>query len=314
MSRTKNKNSIFSGFPLPLFLNSASGLQAGQVLIITAISMVTLMGFTGLAIDAGYVYFHKARLQGAADAAALAIVNEYCLKAYSSIDGKPDSTSDPTFMGTVNAREIAERYVSMTEVDVAVEVSEQKNPRAIIVTCRKNLKSFFSRVFGFSVWKVSVISAAATAPACSIGFEDCPYETGGMRPVALVMPSKGLNPGDELTINIGPMGSVGNNAFLVTPQATANFQIIGRALDYGFQGKIDSGTPLFPITGFESSVISSLVNSTGKSMVLPVVGNSDAAPSVRGMGFVRLSLLGGKGNSLNARIEGILKPRPILVY
>ncbi len=50
--------------------------QSGSILIIGTISMFVLFGFMGLAIDAGYMYFHKRRMQTAADAGALAGAQE----------------------------------------------------------------------------------------------------------------------------------------------------------------------------------------------------------------------------------------------
>ena len=46
--------------------------QSGQILIGTAIAMVVLAGFAGLAIDMGTLRYQKRLQQSAADAAALA--------------------------------------------------------------------------------------------------------------------------------------------------------------------------------------------------------------------------------------------------
>jgi Flp pilus assembly protein TadG len=50
--------------------------ESGQVIIVTALCMVVLIGFVGLAVDVGYIQYEKRRLQSAADAAALAAALE----------------------------------------------------------------------------------------------------------------------------------------------------------------------------------------------------------------------------------------------
>ena len=50
--------------------------QGGSILIIGTVSIFVLFGFMGLAIDAGYMYFHKRRMQTAADSGALAGAQE----------------------------------------------------------------------------------------------------------------------------------------------------------------------------------------------------------------------------------------------
>ncbi len=46
--------------------------QQGSVLTLLAASMVMVAGFTALAVDAGYLYALRSKLQATADAAALA--------------------------------------------------------------------------------------------------------------------------------------------------------------------------------------------------------------------------------------------------
>ena len=46
--------------------------ESGQILILLAVGIVALLGFTALAIDGGAVFFDRRSAQNAADAAALA--------------------------------------------------------------------------------------------------------------------------------------------------------------------------------------------------------------------------------------------------
>ena len=53
--------------------------ENGQTLIYVALGMVVLLGFVALAIDVGYVYGERRRMQNAADAGALAGAHDLCL-------------------------------------------------------------------------------------------------------------------------------------------------------------------------------------------------------------------------------------------
>ena len=50
---------------------SRSDRCRGQVVMLTVLVFPVLLGFTGLALDAGYIYHVKRRMQTAADAGAL---------------------------------------------------------------------------------------------------------------------------------------------------------------------------------------------------------------------------------------------------
>jgi len=76
---------------LSLKLNNAR-TQRGIVLPLMAVSLVTLMGFMGLALDVGYVYMVRNELQDAADAAALAGAG----KLFSGSSSTPDFTGAST--------------------------------------------------------------------------------------------------------------------------------------------------------------------------------------------------------------------------
>ena len=50
--------------------------EAGQAVIFTAVAMVALMGFAGLAVDMGLMRYEKRAQQSAADGAAIAGADE----------------------------------------------------------------------------------------------------------------------------------------------------------------------------------------------------------------------------------------------
>src|SRR5271170_891495 len=50
--------------------------ERGSIAVVAAVSMVGLLGFTGMAIDVGYLQWTRVRIQDAADAAAMAALIE----------------------------------------------------------------------------------------------------------------------------------------------------------------------------------------------------------------------------------------------
>ena len=65
--------------------------QSGQAMIVLVACMLAVLGFTGLAVDAGHTYLTKRDVQNAADAAALAAGKQL----YGSLQTGPPSTSRP---------------------------------------------------------------------------------------------------------------------------------------------------------------------------------------------------------------------------
>ena len=80
------------------------GDRSGVVAILAALSMVSIVGFTGLAVDVGNVYYAQAKLQAAADAAALAGAQDInngsggtaisTANSYSAVSGQKNASSN----------------------------------------------------------------------------------------------------------------------------------------------------------------------------------------------------------------------------
>ncbi len=125
--------------------------EKGAVLIIIAVAMSVLMGFTALVTDVGYQYLIKAKLVNAIDSAVLAGVQEL--------------PADPLM-----ALEQAANYASLngllpSEYSFQVDVSN----RSIDGTATRPLNLFFARALGFNTTQVSVSSKARIAPIASTG-------------------------------------------------------------------------------------------------------------------------------------------------
>ena len=54
------------------FFSQVGAEESGQAIVIIAAALVVLIGFTGLAIDLGFVWFRQAQLKSIVDSAALA--------------------------------------------------------------------------------------------------------------------------------------------------------------------------------------------------------------------------------------------------
>ena len=57
----------------------------GQVLVVFALSLITLLGFAGLALDGGSTFAQRRSQQTAADMAALAAANDYLVNGSASL-------------------------------------------------------------------------------------------------------------------------------------------------------------------------------------------------------------------------------------
>ncbi len=86
-----------------LWRNKTASQQRGAVAVFVALSMSVMIGFAGLAMDAGRLYVHKSELQNAADACSLAAAKE--LICDTSVAG----TCSKTF---VQNAEIAGRFIA----------------------------------------------------------------------------------------------------------------------------------------------------------------------------------------------------------
>lgn len=140
--------------------------RSGVVAILVALSMVSLAGFTGLAVDVGNVYYAKSKLQASADAAALAGAQDINAGAggtaistatsYSAAAGQKNASSTLTATmasGYPKLKCLTSTGVSCTGPDSA---------NAIQVKQQATVPLYFGQVLGIGAWQ---ISATATAGA-----------------------------------------------------------------------------------------------------------------------------------------------------
>jgi uncharacterized membrane protein len=130
--------------------------QSGQILVLTSLAMVAIIGFAALAVDIGFMYSGRRRMQTAADAAAVAGATALrdgqsvtaSAKGGSSINGFTDGQSSVTV--TVNNPPAGGTYVG----------------NANYVDVKQPMPTYFLNVLGYSSLNVSAraVSGAVTGP------------------------------------------------------------------------------------------------------------------------------------------------------
>lgn len=120
--------------------------ESGQVLVLAALSLVVLIGFTGLTVDVGMAQYTRSKMQNAADAAALAGASELPTAGtaiitatdYAASNGAPDwiITATTPYAG---------------------------DPNKIEVVCAGESESFFTKVLGIEIGNVGARAVAERA-------------------------------------------------------------------------------------------------------------------------------------------------------
>jgi Flp pilus assembly protein TadG len=118
--------------------------QRGQVIPLVAVMLVVILGMAALAIDLGAGYFTKQQAQAAADAAALAAVQ--------------DLPSSPT-TATTQAQSYVSKNISGATTAITTPYNSASNE--IQVTVTKTSPSFFAGVLGLSPFKVTSTAVAS---------------------------------------------------------------------------------------------------------------------------------------------------------
>ncbi len=121
--------------------------QDGQALLQVALFMVVLLGFVALAVDAGYIYGERRRMQNAADAGALAGARELCF-------GDPAMASSTAWTYAVTRNGAHEADVIIQDYTVTVATRETAN-------------TFLAGIIGYASMEVNAIAAATCGEAKS---------------------------------------------------------------------------------------------------------------------------------------------------
>lgn len=132
--------------------------HAGQVLVVFALSLITLLGFAGLALDGGSTFAQKRAQQTAADMAALAGANDYL------VNGDPS-------IATTRAESVTQGN-GFTHASGGTTVTtdlDTSNGIAVTVTISSPHHNAMAGLLGMPTW---MVTTTATALA---GFPDTAY-------------------------------------------------------------------------------------------------------------------------------------------
>jgi hypothetical protein len=174
--------------------------ERGQTLVLGVILMVVLLGIGALTTDLGLAYWHKSKLQSAADAAALA-----------GVQVLPD---DPQ-----RARDLAAQWAAQNSIggsdglEVTVTSGLATND-TISVRVRRDSPAFLSRVLGFLNFDVRSKAVARVGSPTGLRY---------FVPFAVLESSLvGLQTGDPATIKYNQQDqSKGNSLLLDVPTSTS---------------------------------------------------------------------------------------------
>lgn len=124
--------------------------QRGTVVVLVALSMVSLLGFTALVTDAGLLYLAKTELANSVDAAALA-------------------GGQNLLIDRETAESTASEYAAQNGADAGeITVTVSDDAREITVTGRRTVNLFFARVLGHQTGEVRASATARVGPISSI--------------------------------------------------------------------------------------------------------------------------------------------------
>jgi Flp pilus assembly protein TadG len=129
--------------------------ERGVVGIMFAVMAIVLVGFTGMAIDVGYMRWQKSRLQGAASAAAMGALRELEL---SQTDLEAAGRNDAALNGFTNGQD--NTTVTINNPPTLGNYSGDSTAVEAIVT--KTVPTFFMRIFSRNSVNISVRAVART--------------------------------------------------------------------------------------------------------------------------------------------------------
>ncbi len=184
--------------------------QHGAVLVLTALSIVALIGFTALAVDGGYLYFRHTRLQDISDATAIATGIEL-------VNAKGNEGKKKTDAFDV-AVKYAERHglKASNKSGYSADIQWGSEPGRMIVSFPDNLskvmvqltldaETFYARALGTTSTPVGVTSIVQIGQANQ--------QQGNLIPVAFFWGEYKWYTQYKMTLSPGA-GSSGNFGFL----------------------------------------------------------------------------------------------------
>jgi Flp pilus assembly protein TadG len=149
--------------------------QRGSVLVYVSLSMVVLLGFAGLAIDTGQLFYCHRELQAATDAAALAgaedLPNATAVAtaiSYSALAGKKNANAN---LGTVAMVSGYPNPACLTALkNVGMPCIDPAHANAMQVKQTATIKPFLIGVLGFGSIQLTASSTASTRGSAAVPY------------------------------------------------------------------------------------------------------------------------------------------------
>lgn len=205
--------------------------EKGNVAILLSILMVALLGFSGMAIDAGVAFAERTKLSNALDSAVLA------------------GAQDLPF-GSAKAIETAQTYLRLNGIPLdAVTITVSPDERQIEIIGNEEVAHYFVKVLGIDSSNVSAVSKARIAPVKSV--------KGGIRPFAVE--DFPYVYGERITLKQGAGSSYNGNFGVVALGGTGSSVYENNAL-YGYQGTLVIGDYIPTEPGNMAGVSNTLKN------------------------------------------------------
>jgi hypothetical protein len=248
----------------PVLTNKHAGIRdsrAGQILILSGLSIFFLFGSMGLAVDLGYAFYVKQTAQAAADSAAMGAVN-YAYKSGHYTCGSNGvvcgtALSCPSPVGTVSTALLAgcayadsNGFANTGRQTVSVLANHTSvNGASTVYWAEATVTQTVSNFFGFAAGVTSqTVRASATAAIASIQPANaaCIYALNGFSDTGsgnLTTNSCGINVGGNFAYSgSGNITSTQINAFgNFTDSGSGNITASGSVLYHGSYSKTGSG-------------------------------------------------------------------------
>jgi Flp pilus assembly protein TadG len=152
-------------------LNQFNRAEEGQAIVLTTLAMVCVMGFLGLAIDAGLLFRDKVNLQKVADAAAVAGASQ--LPAGSNFTAVTLAAQDSAKQNGVT---------NGTNGTVTVSLGSTYHPGSVKVYVQQPEKTFFMSLFGSRTVNVGATAVAGVTQGdgCVFAMDLTPFKDEGI--------------------------------------------------------------------------------------------------------------------------------------
>ncbi len=134
--------------------------QRGSVAVVASVSMVGLIGFTGLSVDVGYMQWERTRLQAAADAAAQAALFEVKNNTGNQVQAGQNDAS-------LNGFTTGQNGVTVSINQPPLYGSLAGNSDAVEAVVTQQVSTYFMRIFGMNTMNLTAYAGGLTSTSGS---------------------------------------------------------------------------------------------------------------------------------------------------